>query len=267
MSLESLTTQLTVSFNDDDYTECVKLLTPIRIELIKSGLLVPNSPTINPNDMAITRSILEIGALTSLDLQDMTEFSNYITLLRPFYSLPKETLPLSQNQNKLLSLFLLLLLTQGDLALFHVELDKFQNFGLSVDQLEQDEYLSIPIKFEKWIIDGDFIKVYDALSSSHKFPCKEFNLFEPDLLNSIRLNIAENLQSAYTSLPLENLKMLLFSKSNDEVEHFIEGFGWSLKNGVVYFSHRPTDADEEVTDEKQIIRNSLGYAKEMESII
>ncbi|QPG73798.1 hypothetical protein FOA43_001112 [Brettanomyces nanus] len=268
MSLEQLTTELTSHFNRDDYATCAKLLTPIRIALIENGLLVPRSNSrVNPNDMVITRSILEIGALVSINTSNSQEFSNYITLLRPFYTLDEGTIPESNNRNKLLSLYLLLLLTKGDLALFHIELEKFQNFGKSVDQLEEDEYLSIPIKFEKWIIDGDFNKVYDTLSSKHKFPCKEFNLFEPDLLNSIRVNISENLESAYSSLPLENLKMLLFLKTNDETREFLKGFNWSLANGIVYFNRNPNELQEEITDEKLIIRNALGYAKEMESII
>ncbi|VEU22671.1 DEKNAAC103641 [Brettanomyces naardenensis] len=268
MSLEQLTTELTSHFNRDDYETCAKLLTPIRIELIKNGLLVPSPDyRLNSNDMVITRSILEIGALVSINTHNMKEFSNYITLLRPFYILPQGTIPESSNRNKLLSLYLLLLLTQGDLALFHIELEKFQNFGKSVDELEGDEFLSIPIKFEKWIIDGDFNKVYEALSSKHKFPCKEFNLFETDLLNSIRLNIAENLESAYTSLPLENLKMLLFVETSKEATEFIDSFGWTSVNGVVYFNKKQNELEEEITDEKQIIKNALVYAKEMESII
>lgn len=268
MSLEKLTTELTANFQNDNYDACDKLLTPIRAKLVKSGLLVPSTDSrINPNDMIITRSILEIGALVSINTQSMQEFSNYITLLRPFYSLPSGTLPESQNRNKLLSLYLLLLLTQGDLAMFHVELEKFQNFNMSVDEMEKDEYLSIPIKFEKWIIDGDYNKVYETLSSKHKFPCKEFNLFETDLLNSIRLNIAENLETAYKELPVENLQMLLFLDSSDQVSQFIKEFHWTLRNGTVWFTKKRKELEEEITDEKMIIKNSLGYAREMESII
>ncbi len=268
MSLEELTTELTSHFKQNEYQTCMKLLTPIRVELVKNGLLVPTIDSrINPNDMVITRSILEIGALASINTENAAEFSNYITLLKPFYNLPEEVIPTSANRNKLLSLYLLLLLTQDGLASFHVELEKFQNFGQSVDEMEKDEFLQVPIKFEKWIIDGDFNKVYDALSSKHKFPCKEFNLFESNLLSSIQLNIAESLQSAYKSLPLENLKMLLFLKSSDEANSFIAEFGWTLQNGTVYFAQKQKVLEEEITDEKLIIKNALGYAREMESII
>ncbi|GME80406.1 unnamed protein product [Ambrosiozyma monospora] len=159
MSLEELTTKLTAHFNLDDYETCSKLLGKIKIELVKSNLLIPTLHTrTNPNDLIITRSILEIGALVSINLLKMKDFSNYITQLKPFYEIGVNEIPESKNKNKLISLYLLLLLTQDDLASFHIELEKFLNVGLSIDELEKDQYLSIPIKFEKWIIDGDFNK-------------------------------------------------------------------------------------------------------------
>jgi 26S proteasome regulatory subunit N12 len=273
MSLEQLATKLTENFNKEDYEACHKLLTPIKIELIEHNLLVPSIYSrVNPNDLLITRSILEIGALVSINLLYMNEFSNYIVQLKPFYEI--DNIKSQSNQkNKLLSLYLLSLLTQDDLAMFHIELENFQNYNMSVDDLEQDEYLSIPIKFEKWIIDGDFNKVYETLSSKHKFPCKEFNIFEPELLTSIRLNIANSLENVYKELPIENLKLLLFLKEIDETKQFIENFNWNLVNGVVYFSKKENFVGQEVNildeihDEKSIIKNSLIYASEMERII
>lgn len=276
MSLEQLTTKLTENFNKEDYESCYKLLTPIKIQLIEHNLLVPSvQSNINPNDLIITRSILEIGALVSINLLKMQEFSNYITQLKPFYEL--KTLNNDQFQskekNKLLSLYLLLLLTRDDLAMFHIELENFKNFNLNIDDLENDEFLSIPIKFEKWIIDGDFNKIFETLSSKHKFPCKEFNLFESELLNSIRVNIATDLEKVYKSLPIENLKLILFLKEINETYEFIENFNWNLINGVVDFSKKDSRINEEtiiideISDEKTIIKNSLIYATEMESII
>lgn len=273
MSLEQLTTKLTENFSKENYEACHKLLTPIKIQLIEHNLFVPSvQSSVNPSDLLITRSILEIGALVSINLLQMQEFSNYIVQLKPFYEL--EHIKSESNQkNKLLSLYLLLLLTQGDLAMFHIELENFQNHNMSVDELEKDEFLSIPIKFEKWIIDGDFNKVYETLSSKHKFPCKEFNLFEDQLLNSIRLNIANDLEKVYKKLPIENLKLLLFLKEITETQEFIESFDWKLSNGIVDFRKKEktigeqTNIIEEINDEKAIIKNSFVYATEMESII
>ena len=202
----------------------------------------------------------------------MKEFSNYIVQLKPFYQL--ESIKTESNQkNKLLSLYLLLILTQDDLAMFHIELESFQNYNLSVDELEKDEFLSIPIKFEKWIIDGDFNKVYETLSTENKFPCNEFNIFKDELLNSIRMIIAYNLEMAYKTLPIENLRLLLFLKELSEVKQYIETFSWKLVDGVVDFSKKEktigevTNLISEINDERTIIKNSLIYATEMERII
>ena len=273
MSLEQLTTKLTEVYLKQDYETCNKLLTPIKIELIKNNLFVPNvQSSVNPNDLVIARSILEIGATVSLNLLHMTDFSNYITQLKPFYE-QKHIQPESNEKNKLLSLYLLLLLTQGDLAMFHIELENFQNYGMSIDDLEKDKFLSIPIKFEKWIIDGDFNQIYETLSSKHKFPCTEYNIFEGELLNSIRVNIATDLEKVYKELPIENLRILLFLKEISETKQFVENFHWTLENGVVYFTNKEKlvgdelAALNEVKDEKSIIRNALIYATEMERII
>lgn len=273
MSLEQLTVKLTELFLKGDYKTSFKLLTPIKIQLIEHGLLVPAlNSTIDVNDLMITRKILEIGALVSLNLLKMNDFSNYIVQLKPFYEIEKIRTE-STEFNKLLSLYMILLLTQDDLALFHIELETFQNYGMSVDDLEKDSFLSIPINFEKWIIDGDFNKVYEILSSEHKFPCAEFNIFKEELLHSMRLNIANDLEKVYKELPLENLKLLLFLKQIDETKQFIESFNWESKNGIVYFHKRDAKMNqvigiiEEINDEKTIIKNSLIYATEMEKII
>lgn len=273
MTLDQLISKLTQEFTNENYETCFQLLTPLKIQLIEHNLLVPSIQTsINPNDLKITRQVLEIGALVSINLLKMQEFSNCITLLKPFYESSTLNDEASQ-KNKLLSLYLLLLLTQDDLALFHIELEKFQNYNMNVDDLENDEFLSIPIKFEKWIIDGDFNKIHETLVSKHKFPCKEFNIFEDELLNSMRLNIANNLETVYRQLPIENLRILLFLKEISQVHEFVENFNWKLVNGVVYFEKQnktvldETNQIDEINDEKSIIRNSLIYATEMERII
>lgn len=258
MSLEQLTMSLTTAFAASDFAKCATLLTPIKRELVKHALLIP-SPQTNPSDKQITQSILEIGALVSLNLNNLTQFEHYITQLKLYYEDPNAK---SENKNKLMGLYLLYLLTKGDLALFHIELEKFDD----IVELEEDIYLNVPIKFEQWIIDGDFHKINDyILNGSTNFPSKEFQLFESDLLNSIRVQIAQNLETSYKNLKLENLKLLLFLKEVNETNQFIENFNWDVKNGIVYFN-KGSDLNNE-NDEKSIIKNTLIYAREMESII
>lgn len=268
MSLESLTKQLTALFDGKEYEKCQLVLPKIKLELIKNDLLVPSSiKNKNLNDLIITRSILEIGALSSINLSDYDAFESYILQLKTFYSIP--SLPLSNNKNKLIALYLLLLLSQGLLDKFHIELENFLNENKTVDELEDDLNLKIPINLEKWIIDGDYFKIFEIFESK-KFPSEEYSIFENNLLNQIRQEIIKNFNKSYTKLPLKNLKTLLFLNDfkNDTVLELIKSQpNWVLDNDVVYFEELK-DEDKDAQNENEVIlKNCLHYAKEIETII
>ncbi|CDK28083.1 unnamed protein product [Kuraishia capsulata CBS 1993] len=271
-SLEELTSKLTTAFDGKDYQKCDLLLPAIKIELIKNNLLVPTDPDhVNPNDLLVTRSILEVGAIVSINLLNTANFNSFFSQLKLFYGLSQ--LPTSNNRNKLVALYLLLLLSQGDLASFHIELEQFVNEKMTVDELEQDRFLSVPIKIEKWLIDGDCSKVYEILSQqSTKFPCEEFHLFKNNLIDAVRTEIARNMESTYGSLPIANCKLLLFMQdlTLNDLENFIAERGWALTNGVVQFKPVGQSVPDGLSNEdgeKTIINNVLGYAREMETII
>ena len=80
MSLQKLTGELYQLFESGKYTQCQKILTPIKIELIKHNLLVPlasNSTNKDQlNDLQIAERILEIGSLASLLSNDYQGFEN-----------------------------------------------------------------------------------------------------------------------------------------------------------------------------------------------
>ncbi|YCL18381.1 26S proteasome regulatory subunit [Komagataella phaffii] len=272
MSLQSLTKDLTGFFNQKQYQKCLDIIPKVKLELLKQGLLGNiDENKINVKDLEVTRSILEIGSLSVINLSKDGEFKNYIDQLRPFYQL-KDLSP-SDNQNKLMALYLLLLLSQGDLATFHIELETFQSDGLTIDELEKDKFLYFPIKVEKWLIDGDYNKLFEILNQDpEKYPCQEFNLFKSSLVDAVRFEIYKNLVKAYQKLPLDNFKNLLFLRTNDDYDSFIALFqdelNLSIKNGFVHLNDvSQLDFTEEPTDDALLIRNVLSYAREMETII
>ncbi|GME75842.1 unnamed protein product [Ambrosiozyma monospora] len=57
--------------------------------------------------------------------------------------------------------------------------------------------------------------------------------------------------------------------SISELNEFVDQFGWVVENGVVHFDKKQNNelAVEEVNDERIIVKNALGYGKEMESIV
>ncbi|ODV95555.1 hypothetical protein PACTADRAFT_50259 [Pachysolen tannophilus NRRL Y-2460] len=273
MSLENLTRQLTTSFDSKDYENCQLLLSKIKIQLINNNLLVPINNK-NTNDLIITRSILEIGALASINLLKFENFKNYILQLKFFYKL--NNLTISKNKNKLISLYLLLLLSNGELDKFHIELEYFQNESKTIDDLEKDLYLKFPINLEKWIIDGDYFKIFQFFENKDdKIACEEFTIFEQILLNSIRSEICKNFEKTYKFLPLKNLKNLLFlnnnNTDNDQVLNIINDHkNWYLKDNIIYFDKEKIENEEkndEEIDNRLIIKNALYYAKEIETII
>ena len=71
-------------------------------------------------------------------------------------------------------LYLLLLLTRGDYAGFHTELE-----GLEVEMkggLEADRYIGYPVKLERWLMEGSYDRVWGA-TKKEGVPSEEFAVF------------------------------------------------------------------------------------------
>ena len=92
---------------------------------------------------------------------------------------------------------------------------------------------------------------------------------EQVLINTIRGEIASCSEKAYPSLPIANAKNLLFLDSEGSVVDFAHVRGWVVKDGRIYFP-----LQEDVRTEKeilvasgQVIENTIGYARELETIV
>ena len=101
------------------------------------------------------------------------------------------------------------------------------------------------------------------------------------LVRTIRREIADCSEKAYPSLPISNAKNLLFLNSEGAVVEFARERDWTLHDGRIYF---PTDPESAAADEEQlitgqqpekeivlssatIIENSIGYARQLETIV
>lgn len=262
--LTELTKALKTAFDSKDYSSCKKLFTPIKIELIKAGLLVPDLVKVSTsdayvNDLVISRTILEIGALCSVNEHDSKSFENFFAQLRVFYFSTNKKLSESENKSKLISLYLLVLLSQGEVTKFHSELEFLSKH---ISSLEEDEYFSYPIKVEKWLMEGSYQKAWDLLQSDSKV--KEFNVFTETLMDAIREEIARNTEMAYNKLPLFNVKALLFFKSEKDTEQFANERGWNVVAGSVIFNEEELVEKEE---QPNIVERTLDYAINLESIV
>lgn len=278
MSLQKLTAELYQLFEREEYSQCQKILVPVKIELIKHNLLVPlpsnTSSKDQLNDLKIAERILEIGTLSSLLGNNYQGFENYFAQLKPFYINDKlhSKKEIDSDGTKIISLYLLYLLSQGLISKFHIELESI--YSSTKYNVEKDQYLQFPINLEKHLMEGNYIKIWKLLKNDeHALPCKEYNHFIDTLTNALRFEIAKSLERTYESIPISNCKNLLYfpQEQSDQVfenllKNELEVEDWQFNNGKIYFNSTKNDSDL-TSDNVGIIKNVLNYAEQIESII
>lgn len=91
------------------------------------------------------------------------------------------------------------------------------------------------------------------------------------LVGTIRDEIASCSEKAYPTIPVANAKNLLFLDSEGSVVKFAQERGWLVRDGRIYF---PEQQAENLRSEKDIlvtsgtvIENTIGYARELETIV
>jgi len=207
--------------------------------------------------LCLARDVLEIGAVVSINLRDEAAFLRYYAQLQPFYAMAAlETAP-SKNKNKIMGLYLLLLLTKNNIADFHTTLENMPG-------LEEDVFVRYPVMLERWLMEGSYDKVWQATKSSH-VPSDEYAMFSEVLVGTIRSEIASCSEKAYTSLPVSNAKQLLFLESEGAVVKFAVEREWEVRDGRIYFPVE--ESEKEAMSSNKIIENTIGYAQELETIV
>lgn len=89
-------------------------------------------------------------------------------------------------------------------------------------------------------------------------------------MGTIRAEIASCSEKAYPSLPIPNAKNLLFLDSEGGVVDFARSRGWIVKDGRIWFPQTGDDARTEkdiLATSEQVIENTIGYARELETIV
>ncbi|KAF4591471.1 26S proteasome non-ATPase regulatory subunit 8 [Ophiocordyceps camponoti-floridani] len=254
-----------------NYPEANRLLSQAKLAILQLKALTP-TPSVSSHLLALARETYEQGALFAIRARQPEAFTRYVQQLQPFYELPSARLPPNlAERNKITGLSLLLLLTQGRYAEFHSELESLANRdgGGSPGDVEGDSYLGYPIRLERWLMEGSYDRVWKAMKSS-EVPCDEYSVFSEILKNQIRSEIAASSERAYLSIPLSSTKSLLFLDSEGEVIQFAKHRGWAVRNGHIFFPEAAdTDEDGGLSKDfsQMIIENTLGYARELETIV
>ncbi|KAF8250080.1 hypothetical protein K440DRAFT_619499 [Wilcoxina mikolae CBS 423.85] len=239
-----------------DYKTASKHLAQLKIALLNHNALIP-STDVPPAVLGVAREILEIGAIVSIHLQDEPAFLRYYAQLQPFYANPILNKVPSKNKNKIVGLYLLLLLTKNNIADFHTTLE-------NMPSAEEDNFVRYPVMLERWLMEGSYDKVWQATKSS-QVPSEEYARFSEVLVGTIRHEIASCSEKAYASLPVSNAKQLLFLDSEGAVVDFAGERDWDVRDGRIYF---PRDDGEKASlSSSNIINNTIGYAQELETIV
>ncbi|CCF60080.1 hypothetical protein KAFR_0J00120 [Kazachstania africana CBS 2517] len=269
--LPQLAKSLSIAFDSKDYKTCEKLLSPIKIELIKANLLIPDSNRLANetylNDLEITKKSWKLVPISSIFNMKFDVFQNYFAQLRSFYFNSNSILSRSSNKSKLVSLYLLILLSKGDVTKFHSELEYLDH---QIINLQDDELLSLPIRVDKFLMEGSYQKAWNLLQSGlNEVP--EFKVFTVTLMNTIRDEISNNIELSYNDLPLSNIKALLFFNNEKETESFALQRDWSIKNSIVTFDQENILEDNVESNgnetENNLIEKILGYAIDLETIV
>ena len=94
---------------------------------------------------------------------------------------------------------------------------------------------------------------------------KEGMFFMDMLVDTVRDEIAECSEKAYDSIALADLQTLLMLGSEAELREFAETRGWALQAGTVTFGGTAEKVAQ--LPAKEMIQQTLSYAKELEKIV
>lgn len=166
----SLNTALKRAVASQDYTAAAKVLSPLKLALLQNNALIPSSE-VSPQVLAAACEILETGAIVSIHLHDYEAFGRYYAQLQPFYADQELSKTPSRNKNKIIGLYLMLLLTRQNISEFHTTLEL-----LGEEEKKMDPFLKYPINLEQWLMEGSYDKVWKTMQNT-SCPSAEYSLF------------------------------------------------------------------------------------------
>ena len=157
----------------------------------------------------------------------------------------------------------------------------------TVKALEDDEFIQYPVRLEQALMEGSYDRVWGE-TKGERVPSEEFGIFSEVrkklmhaaalvfdkfqvLIGTIRSEIASCSEKAYASIPISNAKNLFFLESEGSVVQFAQQRGWQARDGRIYFPQQDQDllaSDKDILSTSDaVIENTLGYARELDTIV
>lgn len=169
-------------------------------------------------------------------------------------SFNRKYLPESPRLHYILGLNLLRLLSSNRIAEFHTELEliSYEN--------QDNPFIKHPIQLEQYLMEGCYNKV---LETKEEFPSASYVYFMNQLIDTIRDEIAECIQAAYLTLPVQGAKRLLLFETEEQVLDFSQKVRLLLpfipSLPLPFLSFLPTQSCKVLTKKKR--ENILGRMK------
>lgn len=126
-------------------------------------------------------------------------------------------------------------------------------------------YIKHVIDLELYLMEGSYNKLRAA---REKVPGAEYVVFMDILMDTVREEIADCSEKAYTKLSLAEAQKVLFLNSINETKEYIAKRKWKLVDGgLIRFEKKQHVSETFEETSKSLIAKTLEYAKEMERII
>ncbi|EFA79220.1 26S proteasome regulatory subunit S14 [Heterostelium album PN500] len=239
-----------------DVNKAKELLNHLKIDLIHLS-----SPTQSDHsekvvkECLLARDILEIAALYSVKVRDISAFERFYAQLTTFYQDYKKYIQPSALQYNIIGLHLMKCLATQNAPKFHSELEL-----IPFDMLS-NPFIKFPLLVEKSIAEGSYQKV---LSSRSQVPSEHYLVFIDLLSNSMREDIANCIERSFKYLTLKEAQKVLQVASLDQLSEYIKKRGWKVDGDKILFDSGPQQIEIPST---QLIHQTIHYAKELERIV
>lgn len=164
----------------------------------------------------------------------------------------------------MLGLNLLSLLAQNRVADFHTELEL-----LSVKELQNNIYIRHPVSLEQWLMEGAYNKVF---ISKDEVPAPTYTPLIEILLNTIREEIANCIETAYETISIQETARMLYFKSLNDLNQFIAKRKWNVdqQSQMLLFVNKE-DKERQISatemPAEMLACRAIEYAKELEMIV
>lgn len=263
MKATDLYRDLEAAWSKKDLQNVGQLLSKLKLHLLTLSFLPTgtNVAEMDERPLLIARSMLEIGAFWSLECRDVFSFERYVAQLKSYYFDYANILKESDYKYTILGLNLMRLLAQNRLGEFHTELELFPP-----DQL-RNVYLKKPVSLEQFLMEGNYHKIF---LSKEDIPDPYYELFVNILIDTIRDEIANCTEKAYSQISCTEAARLLMIDNSKEFMDYASRRGWQLNPTQEVFLFEPKERrpeSSEMVKSSLLISQCLGYARELEKIV